>query len=193
MRIIVVFSISLFLLCSCGGFLSTTRVAPIRLTVVDSETGLPLSGISVYNVLRKGRLVSPVGDTEYYTIELEKLITDANGQITIPARSYSHRPFPFEYIPSRHFIINLVTDDGRMPTRMDFSAITSTFLSDRLSRGIVLANEVYFATVAYIWGSLTSELRDTDRATSRNFRRYDFDGLFSQRELQITVTLARNR
>lgn len=192
MRIIVVLSSALLLLCSCGIFYTTTRVAPVRLTVVDSETGLPLSDITVYHAVTKGRSVG-LGHGEYYIIAVEKLMTDTNGQIVMPEMFYSHRSWPSEWISSRTFFINLDTYDNRKPTRFDLTVFSSTISNERLLRDTILANEAYFATVAYVWSSLTSELRDTDRATGRNFRRYDFEGLFSREEVQITVTLVRNR
>ena len=54
MRTVILLGMVFLLFSACVIFGSSTRVGPITLEVIDSETGIPVSGITVYHVAKKG-------------------------------------------------------------------------------------------------------------------------------------------
>ena len=188
MKIVTLGCIAILTLSACDLYSGTAMVRPVTLVVKDNGTGLPLSDITVYYRLRKA---GPVGFVEVYykTIELKKLKTDSNGEITIPLRGYALGPL--ELFQGQSFYINLDTKDGRKPTERDLHNFSRVFISSNNSihDSIVIANKSYYATVVYFWDN--QEKEETTNFSS-NFYRYDFEGPFSGEKMNVTVMLAKN-
>jgi hypothetical protein len=75
------------------------EIADLEICIVDSDTGMPLSNISVLYFLAKGKPIYFV-DCEYIVIAGEKYTTDENGIIRVPQRKV--------YLKWREFLSSIV-------------------------------------------------------------------------------------
>ena len=197
-------------------------VGPITLAVIDNETGLPLKDINVYYQLQKTRIIkiSQLDDQEkalmgfnwqisndinradlaptYYLYEhpiiaQEKLKTDTNGEIYIPARGYLLDEF-LENYRTINFYINIDTNENKMQTDIylySFHYFRGT--NNRFTGNILLANNRYYTTSVSIGNAIEIDERRlwTERSDG-NFYMYYSSRPIEKAEMNISVKLARN-
>ena len=100
--IISILMISIFSICNC---FATIAIRPIKLRVVDDETGLPIKGLKVYNILDIETNTFRVFEiTDCRTILLGEYETDENGEVEIEKKVVPSSPGWF--ITCQSIIIN---------------------------------------------------------------------------------------
>jgi hypothetical protein len=185
-----------------GRLVKERKTEPLNIQVVDPETNEPLTGITVYYQLEKRgmhiSLLNPEGHitSKYTTVERLKLITDKNGEVTVPVKPYVL--LKNEGLYSMSFYINLDTDKKRIPSSKDFrnfrDLIKLSAENDQNISGdkIIFIDKGYYTTAVYI----INERRGLYQGdTTRLGPRYNFYELyrpFSETE-QLIVWLVRNR
>ena len=183
--VIILISVILLLLAACVS-LPRSTTGPLVIVVTDNETGLPLSDITVYYQLQKARPIFFI-ETRHINIELQKLETDRNGEITIPAKRYLLRLD--EQFSNKSIYINLDTKDNRTPRDMDYYFL-GMFFGNRRENNIILVDSNYYATGVFIWNA--EERKETTKF-SNGFFKYDIETPFYEKEeMRISVKLARN-
>jgi hypothetical protein len=177
-------------------FLGASEIRPITLVVMDNETGLPIPNIIV-NYRFQTSLPRLFVDVRYITIEIDRLITDNNGEVIISARSYFLRRN--EEFSSKSFYINIGRSNNRKLSSRDFDSIYRFFTAKMFNREIIgrtddsigLINDGYYATAVHVFNN--KDWRENPRLTTPWFW-YHFEApIVDDEELRITVMLARNK
>jgi hypothetical protein len=73
-----------------------------------------------------------------------KLITNSNGEITVPAKDYSLSAR--ERISSRSFYINIDTKSGNWPDNRDLDRMFENIILGEISGNLILVDDRYCAT-----------------------------------------------
>jgi hypothetical protein len=166
------------------------KLGPITLTVIDQQTGLPVSDITVYYDVVKYRPVL-IMEVEYITIDVQKHKTDSNGKITIPAKEY--KLSSSETLGSRAFFINVDTKNGKMPNLESRSNKDSLDLAGFIILGergqdnnFKFANTAYTATAVnfFNYGERDERIDMCDDVLY-----YEIDAPFSENAMAFTAEL----
>jgi len=192
MVIIVIFiSVMLLLLFACVSLplYPKKELGPLVIVVTDNETGLPLSNITCYYQLQKVRPFMLV-DVRYITIDIQKLKTDRNGEITIPAKKYSLGVN--ENFLCKTVFINLDTKNNGPPPR-DMYNFSSYFSLYSGRDDVIIVDRNYLATAVSIFALVEGEERkETTSFTNDGCLRYSIIEPFDENEMKFSVKLARN-
>lgn len=93
-RIIFMF---LFLF-SNGICFASGKVEDLQLRIIDAETGMPVEGLVVSNIIRVYYFSFPHYESKWY---LDQYVTDSNGEVTIPEKKVS------KHLYEQYIIVNI--------------------------------------------------------------------------------------
>ena len=201
---------------------ASKSVGPIMVVVTDDETGLPLDDITIYYQLEKVRWLSKhqIEDPtiklenlkpyilnrgevslsarfyseEYITLELEKLKTNASGEISIPARNYMVEE-ALEHLTRIYIYINLDTNDSSIPKENEMFNFSNFIIARNkiTDSKIVFANDEYYAARVDVTNYDDNAISDgPDEYLLDNSYWYYLGTPFSKGEIKVTVKLAKN-
>jgi len=176
---------------SCASSRAMKTEQAVTLVVIDYETGLPIPDITVYYQFRKLRYIWFGLEVKYLPIDIRKLVTNNNGEITVPAGNYFlslHEEFY-----AKSFYINIGKKNKEILDRRDFHDISSFLITETKKENINFINNIifinpnYYATAVHIFND--NENREKTDFTT-NYLWYQIEAPFDE-EIRVTVKLVR--
>lgn len=172
----------------------TVTTRPITLIVTDNETNTPISNVTVYYQLVKGRTNLIKLDIDFITIEKGKLNTDSNGKIIIPSKVYSlfNPSRTYEALLEYNFYLNIDIQNNNKNQENNIESISRFFLDKNktIRNNIYFVNPSYSSTAIYIFNH-NEEKEITDFTT--NFFKYHIYTPFDDNNvININARLSRN-
>jgi hypothetical protein len=191
-----------FLLSNCVFLPKRETVRELELHIIDNDTNEPIPNISVFYHLDK---VSPVFivEVKYTTIDEKLLVSDENGKIIVPRRSFLFGPFQELLSESLYININFTEEykkyyENYYGLEFDFdNQMTYYFVSYDNRDGVFFINQNYYPAVAHIFavdGSYVKRQEENSGNRDKDLITYPLDFLLGNKEKQIlTIKLIKNK
>ena len=173
-------------------FINKKEIPPLTIVITDQETGMPLSDITVHYFLVKTHIHFNIFNPEFFVnfydtiVDRQKLSTNDDGEITIPAKSYFQ--IRNEEITNKYFIINLDTDNNWIPS---IKELIKYYHSPIEGEKLIYINRAYNAVSVRFIDGKNEKYYKNNIFLENSFSRYEIIKPFVEIE-RLAIPLVRN-
>ena len=172
------------------------KTEPLTIRVLDNDTKESLSNITVYYQITKIRSNYLAWSADEISLTIKKLVTDSNGQITIPSKTFllNKSILTLDELSSLFIFINIDKKNKRNFNYRDIEDFTECILFEKqiVYDNIYFVNPTYAATGMFIFNA--SNETETRIEMKRNFIvYYTYTSFDEYEEMKVDVMLARNK
>lgn len=111
------FAVHLLLLATGVGAVQAATTRPLQVTVVDAQTGAPLTGVTLAYQLEATEGTWTGHGGAHAQLVVDEAVSDANGRISIPAHRFNTSPFGWLSRPHWSYPRILIFKKGYAPQR----------------------------------------------------------------------------